>query len=71
VFFGHTRAIGVPSLFASGFNESSNGGIVARVHIILKVAGFCQLPSGKNYKNRKTGEEKRIVFLHLFYFRNL
>lgn len=40
-------------------------------HFPLKVAGFCQLPSGENYKNRKTGEEERIVFLHLFYIRNL
>uniref|UniRef100_UPI0035D3E4FE transposase n=1 Tax=Paenibacillus agricola TaxID=2716264 RepID=UPI0035D3E4FE len=41
-------------------------GIVALAHNLLKVAGLRQLLSVNYYKNRKTGEEKRFVFLHLF-----
>lgn len=46
-------------------------GIVAMAHNLLKIAEIRQLSSVNYYKNRKTGEEKRIVFLHLFYFRDL
>ena len=46
-------------------------GIVAMAHNLLKVAGLRQLFSIKHYKNRKTGGEKRFIFLHLFYFRDL
>lgn len=46
-------------------------GIVALAHNILKVAGIRQLLSEKNRKNTKTSGEKRLVFLHLFHFRDL
>ena len=46
-------------------------GIVAMAHNLLKVAGLRQLLSIKHYKNKKTGGEKRFIFLHLFYFRDL
>ncbi|MFJ7746551.1 hypothetical protein [Peribacillus sp. NPDC097295] len=46
-------------------------GIVVMAHNLLKIAGLSQLLSMKHYKNRKTGGEKRFIFLHLFYFRNL
>ncbi|WP_274854529.1 transposase [Bacillus methanolicus] len=46
-------------------------GIVALAHNILKVAGIRQLLSEKNRKNTKASGEKRPVFLHLLYFRNL
>jgi hypothetical protein len=46
-------------------------GIVALAHNILKVAGIRQLLSEKNYNNRKAGGEKRYIFLHLLYFRDL
>lgn len=44
-------------------------GIVALAHNLLKVAGIRQLLSRKISKNINTGGEKRLVFLHLFYFR--
>jgi len=44
---------------------------VALAHNLLKVAGIRQLLSRKKSENKKTGEEKRVVFLHLFYFRDL
>ncbi|MEK3798824.1 transposase [Peribacillus sp. FSL H8-0477] len=46
-------------------------GIVAMAHNLLKIAEIRQLSLVNYYKNRKTGEDKRIVFLHLFYFRDL
>nr|WP_236546414.1 IS1182 family transposase [Anoxybacillus sp. PDR2] len=46
-------------------------GIVALAHNILKVAGIRQLLSKKNRKNTKASGEKRLVFLHLFHFRDL
>lgn len=46
-------------------------GIVALAHNLLKVAGIRQLLSRKISKNINTGGEKRLVFLHLFYFRDL
>ncbi|MBE3569795.1 MAG: IS1182 family transposase [Bacillales bacterium] len=46
-------------------------GIVALAHNILKVAGIRQLLSEKNRKNTKASGEKRLVFLHLLYFRDL
>jgi len=46
-------------------------GIIALAHNLLKVAGIRHLLSGKHQKNTKTGGEKRIVFLHLFYIRDL
>ncbi|MEC1178373.1 hypothetical protein P9B03_07765, partial [Metasolibacillus meyeri] len=45
-------------------------GIVALAHNLLKVAGIRQLLS-RNIKNIKTGGEKQLAFLHLFYFRDL
>ncbi|GAB6259736.1 hypothetical protein PSKAS_52590 [Peribacillus sp. N1] len=38
-------------------------------HNLLKVAGLRELLPINNYKIRKTGEEKRIIYLHLFYFK--
>ena len=46
-------------------------GIVALAHNILKVAGIRQLLSDKSRKNTKASGEKRVVFLHLLYFRDL
>ncbi|WP_322555746.1 hypothetical protein, partial [Sporosarcina beigongshangi] len=46
-------------------------GIVALVHNLLKVAGIRQLLSGLKRQNTITGGEKRLVFLHLFYFKDL
>jgi hypothetical protein len=46
-------------------------GIVAMAHNILKVAGIRQLLSNQARRYQKTGGEKRNVFLHLFYFRDL
>ena len=46
-------------------------GVVALAHNLLKVAGIRQLLSRKKSENIKTGEEKLVVFLHLFYFRDL
>jgi hypothetical protein len=46
-------------------------GIVALAHNILKVAGIRQLLSEKNRRNSKASGEKRAVFLHLLYFRDL
>ncbi|WP_442857389.1 IS1182 family transposase [Bacillus sp. FJAT-42315] len=46
-------------------------GIVALAHNLLKVAGIRQLLSEKYRKPTKRGGEKRLVFLHLFYFRDL
>lgn len=45
---------------------STEFGIVALAHNLLKVAGIRQLLSRDLDKNTKTGVEKRIVFLHLF-----
>ena len=49
--------------------------IVALAHNILKVAGLRQLLSENNPdndpKNTKAGGEKRLMFLHLLYFRDL
>jgi len=44
---------------------------VALAHNLLKVADIRQLLSSKKSENIKTGEEKRLVFLHLFYFKDL
>ena len=46
-------------------------GIVALAHNLLKVAGIRELLSVLNEKNTRTGGEKRFVFRHLFYFRDL
>ncbi len=46
-------------------------GIVALAHNLLKVASIRQLLSEKYRKPTKRGGEKRLVFLHLFYFRDL
>ncbi|WP_407640130.1 IS1182 family transposase [Bacillus massiliglaciei] len=46
-------------------------GIVALAHNILKVAGIRQLLSEKNRKHTKARGEKRLVFLHVLYFRDL
>ncbi len=46
-------------------------GIVALAHNILKVAGIRQLLSGNDPYNTKASGEKRAVFLHLLYFRDL
>jgi hypothetical protein len=46
-------------------------GIVALAHNLLKVAGIRQLFSGPDPKDIKTGGEKRLIFLHLFYFGDL
>ncbi|MFJ7831068.1 hypothetical protein ACIQXU_12660, partial [Peribacillus sp. NPDC097284] len=46
-------------------------GIVAMAHNLLKIAGLRQLLSVNYYRNRKTGGEKQLIFLHLFYFRDL
>jgi hypothetical protein len=46
-------------------------GIVALAHNILKVAGILQLLSGNNPDKYKKQVEKRFVFLHLLYFRDL
>ncbi|WP_407408281.1 hypothetical protein, partial [Peribacillus sp.] len=43
----------------------------AMAHNLLKIAGLRQLLSVNYYRNRKTGGEKQLVFLHLFYFRDL
>ncbi|MGE7663620.1 hypothetical protein ACQKL6_18245, partial [Peribacillus sp. NPDC097197] len=40
-------------------------------HNLLKIAGLRQLLSVNYYRNRKTGGEKQLIFLHLFYFRDL
>lgn len=46
-------------------------GIVALAHNLLKVAGIRQLLSRKLHNHLKTGGEKQLAFLHLFYFRDL
>ena len=46
-------------------------GIVALAHNLLKVAGIRRLFSGPGPKDIETGGEKRLVFLHLFYFGDL
>ena len=46
-------------------------GIVALAHNLLKVAGIHRLSSPNHRKIQKTGGEKRVVFLHLFQFRDL
>jgi transposase len=46
-------------------------GFVALAHNILKVAGLRQLLSVNDPKNTKAGGEKRLIFLHLLYFRDL
>ena len=46
-------------------------GIVALAHNLLKVAGIRQLLSEQRQKDTKTGGEKRVIFLHLFYFEDL
>lgn len=46
-------------------------GIVALAHNLLKVAGIRQQLSRETDKNTKNRCRKRIVFLHLFHFRDL
>ena len=50
---------------------SAEFGAVALVHSLLKVAGIRQLFSRGKRGTIKTGEEKRLVFLHLFHLRDL
>ena len=46
-------------------------GIMALAYNLLKVVGIRQLLPERNRKNTKAGGEKRFIFLHLLYFRDL
>ncbi|MFF2590304.1 hypothetical protein ACFVSS_20920 [Peribacillus butanolivorans] len=69
--FGHIK--GNRSFRRFSLRGKSNPSLTSKAMAqnLLKVAGFRQLLTMNNDKTRKTGEEKRIVFLHLFYFRDL